>query len=119
MRNLGRVLRDKREYLIESQGSIKKFLKQFSGSEDKPARMDLFGKAEIEAIQFIDLTKNELESKKKFTAMIKRVEQMEIKTNQFFNFANEFQQKIYRYKNYEKFIDDLETDINLKELYLS
>ena len=81
--------------------------------------MDLFGKTDIEALQFIDLTKDELESKKKFTAMLKRVEQMEIKTNQFFNFANEFQQKIYRYKNYDKFIEDLETDINLKELSLS
>ena len=81
--------------------------------------MDLFGKTEIEALEFIDLMKDELDSKKSFTAMLKRVEQMEIKTNQFFNFANEFQQKIYRYKNYEKFIEDLETDINLKELSLS
>ena len=81
--------------------------------------MDLFGKSEIEAIQFIDLMKDELESKKSFTAMLKRVDQMEAKTNQFFNFANEFQLKIYRYTNYKKFIDDLENDINLKELSLS
>ena len=81
--------------------------------------MDLFGKSEFEAIQFIDLMKDELESKKSFTGMLKRVEQMEIKTNQFFNFANEFQQKIYRYTNYEKFIEDLENDLNLKELSLS
>ena len=81
--------------------------------------MDLFGKTEIEALEFIDLMKDELDSKKSFTAMLKRVEQMEIKTNQFFNFANEFQQKIYKYTSYEKFIDDLETDISLKELSLS
>ena len=81
--------------------------------------MDLFGKTEIEALEFIDLMKDELDSKKSFTAMLKRVEQMEIKTNQFFNFANEFQQRIYKYNSYEKFIDDLETDINLKELSLS
>ena len=48
--------------------------------------MDSFGKTEIEALQFIDLTKDDLESKKSFSAMLKRVEQMEIKTNKFFNF---------------------------------
>ena len=81
--------------------------------------MDLFGKSEIEALQFIDLTKEEPESKKSFSAMLKRVEQMEIKTNQFFNYANQFQQKIYQYTNYEKFIEDLDNDISLKELSLS
>ena len=81
--------------------------------------MDLFGKTEIEALQFIDLTKDDLESKKSFSAMLKRVEQMEIKANQFFNFANEFQQKIYNYKDYDKFLEDLENDISLKELSLS
>ena len=81
--------------------------------------MDLFGKTEIEALQFIDLTKDDLESKKSFSAMLKRVEQMEIKANQFFNFANEFQQKIYNYKEYDKFLEDLENDISLKELSLS
>ena len=81
--------------------------------------MDLFGKHEIEAVQFIDLTKDDLESKKSFTSMLKRVEQMDIKTTKFFNYANEFQQKIYRYPNYQKFIEDLEKDISLKELSLS
>ena len=81
--------------------------------------MDLFGKSEIEALQFIDLTKEEPESKKSFSAMLKRVEQMEIKTNQFFNYANQFQQKIYQYTNYEKFIEDLDNDISLKELSLT
>ena len=81
--------------------------------------MDLFGKTEFEALQFIDLTKNDLESKKSFSAMLKRVEQMEIKTNQFFNYAKEFQQKIYQYMTYEKFIEDLERDISLKDLSLT
>ena len=81
--------------------------------------MDLFGKHEIEAVQFIDLTKDDLESKKSFTSMLKRVEQMDIKTSKFFNYANEFQQKIYRYPNYQKFIEDLENDISLKDLSLS
>ena len=33
--------------------------------------MDLFGKTEFEALQFIDLTKNDLESKKKFFCNVK------------------------------------------------
>ena len=41
MRDLDRIIKDKKEYIRESESSIKKFLKQFAGSEDKPARMDL------------------------------------------------------------------------------
>ena len=81
--------------------------------------MDIFGQNEVEAIQFIDLNKNDLESKKSFSPILKRVEQMEIKTNQFFNFANEFQQKIYQYKTYDQFKNDLNDDISLKGLSLS
>ena len=41
LRNLEKKIKDKRQFLIESEASIKKFLRQFSGNEDKPARMDL------------------------------------------------------------------------------
>ena len=81
--------------------------------------MDMFGKTDIEAIQFIDLTKNEPESQKSFASMLKRVEQMEIKANQFFVFAERFQVKVYKYTNYQKFIEDLENDIALKDLSLT
>ena len=41
MKNLEKKIRDKRQYLIESEASIKKFLRKFSGNEERPARMDL------------------------------------------------------------------------------
>ena len=81
--------------------------------------MDIFGKADIAAIQFINLTKDIPDSKKSFTSMLKRVEQMEIKTTQFMDYASEFQIKIHFYKNYDKFIEDIENDINLKGLTFS
>ena len=81
--------------------------------------MDIFGKADISAIQFIDLTKEVPDSKKNFSSMLKRVEEMETKTTQFINYASEFQIKIYFYKNYDKFIEDVENDINSKGLTFS
>ena len=81
--------------------------------------MDIFGKADIAAIQFINLTKDIPDSKKSFTSMLKRVEQMEIKTTRFIDYASEFQIKIHFYKNYDKFIEDIENDINIKGLTFS
>ena len=81
--------------------------------------MDIFGKADNAAIQFIDLTKDIPDSQKSFTSMLKRVEQMEIKTTQFMDYASEFQIKIHFYKKYDKFIEDIENDINIKELTFS
>ena len=81
--------------------------------------MDIVGKADIAAIQFINLTKDIPDSKKSFTSMLKRVEQMEIKTTRFIDYASEFQIKIHFYKNYDKFIEDIENDINIKGLTFS
>ena len=81
--------------------------------------MDILGKAEFSAIQFIDMSKEIPDSKKSFSSMLKRVEQMETKTTQFMNYASEFQIKVYLYKTYDKFIEDIETDINLKGLTFS
>ena len=81
--------------------------------------MDIFGKADNAAIQFIDLTKDIPDSKKSFSSMLKRVEQMEIKTTQFMDYAGEFQIKIHFYKNYDKFIEDIENDLNMKGLTFS
>ena len=81
--------------------------------------MDILGKTNIEALQFIDLTKEVPDSKKNFSSILKRVEQMETKTTQFMNYASEFQIKVYLYKNYDKFIEDIESDIHYKDLTLS
>ena len=81
--------------------------------------MDILGKAEFSAIQFIDMSKEIPDSKKSFSSILKRVDQMETKTTRFINYASEFQIKIYYYKNYDKFIEDIETDMNLKGLTYS
>ena len=81
--------------------------------------MDILGKAEFSAIQFIDMSKEIPDSKKSFSSILKRVDQMETKTTRFINYASEFQIKIYYYKSYDKFIEDIETDMNLKGLTYS
>ena len=81
--------------------------------------MDILGKAEFSAIQFIDMSKEIPDSKKSFSSILKRVDQMETKTTRFINYASEFQIKIHYYKNYDKFIEDIETDMNLKGLTYS
>ena len=47
MRDLDRIVKDKKQYIKESESSIKKFIKQFSGTEDKPARMDIQKKKKL------------------------------------------------------------------------
>ena len=81
--------------------------------------MDILGKTDSAAIQFIDMSKDIPDPRKSFSSMLKRVDQMEIKTTQFMNYASEFNIKIYLYKTYDKFIEDIETDINLKGLTYS
>ena len=77
--------------------------------------MNIFGKNDIESIQFIDLTKDIPDSKKSFSIMLKRVEQIEIKTTQFMNYASEFNINFYLYKNYEQFINDIDQDMSKKK----
>ena len=81
--------------------------------------MDILGKAEFSAIQFIDMSKEIPDSKKSFSSILKRVDQMETKTTRFINYASEFQIKIYYYKSYDKFIEDIEADMNIKDLTYS
>lgn len=78
--------------------------------------MDAFGKLGIDAIQFIDLTKDDIEAKKNFAPMIKRCDDMEIKINNFLNFAKEFHQHFYSYSLYDNFIRDLDYDIQQRNV---
>ena len=78
--------------------------------------MDAFGKLGIDAIQFIDLTKDDIEAKKNFAPMIKRCDDMEIKINNFLNFAKEFHQHFFSYSLYDNFIRDLDHDIQQRNV---
>ena len=81
--------------------------------------MDAFGRLEFDVIEFIDLNKDDLEAKKNFGPMIKRCENLEIKINNIIKYANTFHQIIYNYIKYEDFINDLDYDINIRDLSLN
>ena len=78
--------------------------------------MDAFGKIEQDAIEFIDLTKDDIEAKKNFQPMIKRCEEMENKISNFIKCSNDFNQKYFSYSSYIHFIKDLENDQMSRDL---
>ena len=57
--------------------------------------MDAFGKIEQDAIEFIDLTKDDIEAKKNFQPMIKRCEEMENKISNFIKCSNDSIKNIF------------------------
>ncbi|MCQ2819521.1 MAG: V-type ATPase subunit a family protein, partial [archaeon] len=100
--------------LFRSEQIIHLKLRLPGNIEDAVKIMNEFGKLEKDAIEFIDLTKDDLEAKKNFAPMIKRCEDMDQKIEKFMKCAKEFNQKIYSYPNYRTFTADLEKDQALK-----
>lgn len=78
--------------------------------EETVKLMDEFGRLEKDVIEFIDLNKDDIESKKNFEPMIKRCENMEQKIENFLKCAKEFNQKVYGYNDYKTFIRDLDKE---------
>ena len=78
-----------------------------------------FGRLSEDCIEFINLNKNNLEAMKNFLPMIKRCEFIDTKINNFIKCAKQFNVKIYPYKNYEKFIKDIDYDRQKRNLNLS
>ena len=78
--------------------------------------MDALGRIEPDAIEFIDLTKDDIEAKKNFQPMIKRCEEMENKISNFIKCSNDFNQKYFSYSSYIHFIKDLENDQMSRDL---
>ena len=72
--------------------------------------MERIGGFEEDVLEFIDLTENDLESKKSFFPLIRRCEIMEIKLNALEKFGNEFNIPIDNYKNYSEFKSALYQD---------
>ena len=81
--------------------------------------MDSFGRLEFDAIEFIDLNKDDLEAKKNFAPMIGRCENLSIKINNIIKYAFDFHQPIFKYKKYENFINDLDNDKEKRQLTLN
>ena len=81
--------------------------------------MDIFGRLEFDAIEFIDLNKDDLEAKKNFAPMIGRCETLSIKINNIIKCAFDFHQPIFKYTKYENFINDLDNDKEKRQLTLN
>ena len=77
--------------------------------------MEIIGKLEEDALQFIDLTANDIEAKNNFFPLINRCNEMEKQLSSFEKFAKDFGLNVETYNNYE-FIYDLERDQNNKKL---
>ena len=78
--------------------------------------MDIIGKFEEDALQFIDLTSNDIEAKNNYFPLINRCNEILKKLNSFEQFGKDYGFNIQTYNNYFDFINDLEKDQNDKKL---
>jgi V-type H+-transporting ATPase subunit a len=68
-----------------------------------------------DAIEFIDLTKDDLEAKKNFSSMIRRCDEMEKRIGNFERITEQHNEKFVKYQTYKQFISDLEQDERLRD----
>lgn len=78
--------------------------------------MDTIGNIPEDSVEFIDLTRDDLESKKNFAPLLKRCEDMDAKLSSFENFAKEYGMKVPTYDSYNSFITDLTRDQNERKI---
>lgn len=79
--------------------------------------MNLIYMCDQDYIEFIDLTKDDIESKKNFQPMIKRCEDMEGKISSFEKFAIDYGMSINTYDDFTSFANDLLLDQKKRNLY--
>ena len=75
--------------------------------------MDELGKLD-DAIEFIDLNKENLESKKHFNEIISRCDEIEKKLLKFDKLCIDYGMEIAQYTNYKKFLKDLNQDLSYR-----
>ena len=63
-----------------------------------------------DSMEFVDLTKDDVEARKNFGQMLHRCEEMNKKINELENICNEFHQPLNEYENYHEFSKDFEID---------
>ena len=63
-----------------------------------------------DSMEFVDLTKDDVEARKNFGQMLHRCEEMNKKINELENICNEFHQPLNEYENYQDFSQDFEKD---------
>ena len=67
------------------------------------------------SLEFVDLTKDDIEAKKNFGSMLKRCEEMNSKILDLETVCNEFHQPLSTYSNYQEFSKDLQEDIKNRD----
>ena len=67
------------------------------------------------SIEFVDLTKDDIEAKKNFGSMLKRCEEMNAKILDLETVCGEFHQPLSTYSNYQEFSRDLQEDIKNRD----
>ena len=67
------------------------------------------------SLEFVDLTKDDIEAKKNFSSMLKRCEEMNAKILDLETVCKEFHQPLSTYNNYQDFSRDLQNDIKNRD----
>lgn len=78
--------------------------------------MDELGQLE-DSIEFVDLTKNEADSKRNFSEMIKRCDESEKRILNFFDLTKRFDDVIVKYSDFQAVLKDLEIDCKRRNKY--
>ena len=67
------------------------------------------------SLEFVDLTKDDIEAKKNFSSMLKRCEEMNAKILDLETVCKEFHQPLSTYNNFQEFSRDLQNDIKNRD----
>jgi cell division protein ZapA (FtsZ GTPase activity inhibitor) len=78
--------------------------------------MDELGKLE-ESIEFVDLSKNEADSKRNFAEMIKRCDDSEKRILNFFDLTKRFEDIVIKYTDFQSVLKDLDVDCKRRNKY--
>jgi hypothetical protein len=78
--------------------------------------MDELGKLE-DSIEFVDLSSNELDSRRNFAEMIKRCDESEKRIMNFFELTKRYDDVIIKYTDFHSVLKDLEVDSNRRNKY--
>lgn len=76
--------------------------------------MNELGKLE-DTIEFIDLNKDNIETKRNFNEIISRCDDSEKRLARFEKFCSDHNVEIYKYDNYDSFISDLTEDVRARD----
>ena len=100
--------------LFRSETILHKKLRLPGEIESAVRVLDNLGNLPEESIEFIDLTHNDLETKKLFSPLIKRCDDLDAIVTSFEILCNQFKIKYFTYKNYDNFKADVTRDQEMR-----